>query len=71
MRQYTVEITSEALNDMEQMYKYIAETLHAPENALQQYKRIADRILKLSEFPERFPIMESEPERKKIFDGCL
>ena len=35
----------------------------APENAMGQYNRIADEILTLDTFPERFRIMESEPEK--------
>ena len=31
---YTVEITDEALADMEQLYQYIAEVLLSPENAI-------------------------------------
>lgn len=63
MKQYTVEITDEALADMEQLYAHIAYTLQAPENAIGQYNRIADEILKLDTLPERFRIMDSEPER--------
>lgn len=63
MRQYKVEITDEALADMEQLYNYIAFVLRAPENAMGQYNRIADEILKLDSFPERFRLMDSEPER--------
>ncbi len=65
MKQYTVEITDEALADMEQLYNHIAYVLLAPENAMGQYNRIADAILKLDVFPERFRIMDSEPERAK------
>ena len=65
MKQYTVEITDEALADMEQIYNHIAYVLRAPENAMGQYNRIADEILKLDVFPERFRIMDSEPERSK------
>lgn len=65
MKQYTVEITDEALIDMEQLYNYIAFVLLAPENAMGQYNRIADEILKLDVFPERFRIMDSEPEHSK------
>ena len=32
---------------------------------LEQYNRIADEILKLDIFPERFRIMDSEPEHSK------
>ena len=65
MKQYAVEITDEALADMEQLYDHIACTLHAPENAMGQYDRIADAILKLETLPERFRIMELEPEHSK------
>ena len=63
MKQYKVEITREALRDMEDIYNYIAIDLLAPENAMGQYNRIADEILTLDTFPERFRIMESEPEK--------
>ena len=65
MKQYTVEITNEALADMEQLYNHIANVLLAPENAIGQYDRIADAILTLDTFPERFRIMDSEPEHSK------
>lgn len=65
MKQYTVEITDEALADMEQLYNHIAYVLLAPENAMGQYNRIADEILKLDTFPERFRIMDSEPEHSR------
>ena len=62
MKQYRVEITEHALVDMEQLYDHIAYALLAPENAMGQYNRIAESILKLDIFPERFRIMDSEPE---------
>ncbi len=64
MKKYTVEITDQALVDMEQLYNYIAITLFSPENAMGQYNRIADEILKLDTFPERFRIIDSEQECK-------
>ena len=54
MKQYKVEITKEALQDMEDIYNYIAIDLLAPDNAMGQYNRIADEILTLDTFPERF-----------------
>lgn len=65
MKHYTVEITNEALADMEQLYNHIAYVLQAPENAMNQYDRIADAILTLDTMAERICIMESEPERSK------
>lgn len=65
MKQYTVEITDEALADMEEIYNHIAYVLLVPENAMGQYNRIADEILKLDVFPERFRIMDSVPKHSK------
>ncbi len=45
MKSYAVQITEEALSDMEALYSYIAVRLKAPENAMKQYNRIADAIL--------------------------
>ena len=49
---------------MEDIYNYIAIDLLAPDNAMGQYNRIADEILTLDTFPERFRIMDSEPENR-------
>ena len=65
MKQYTVEITNEALADMEQIYNHIAYALQAPENAIDQYNRIADAILTLDTLAERIHIMESVQERRR------
>ena len=51
MDKYVVEITDEALADMDGIYNYIANTLLAPENAMGQYNRIAEAILTLESFP--------------------
>ena len=42
MKKYVVEITDEALADMEQIYDYIASVLQVPENAIRQYNRTED-----------------------------
>lgn len=65
MKRYVVEITDEALADMEQLYHHIAYVLQAPENAMNQYNRIADAILTLDTLAERIYIVESEPERRR------
>ena len=62
MVKYRVDITDEALGDMELLYEYIAFKLLAPENAMEQYNRIADAILTLDSYPERFGLFEYEPE---------
>ena len=55
MKQYKVEITKEALQDMEDIYNYIAIDLLAPNNAMGQYNRIADEILTLDILLEIMP----------------
>lgn len=50
---------------MEAVYRYIAEKLLSPENALGQYNRIADEILSLDTFPERYRLVDFEPERSE------
>ncbi len=62
MRYYYVKITDNALTDMEQLYNHIANVLLSPENAIGQYNRIADAILKLNQMPERFKVMDLESE---------
>ena len=64
MEQYKVEITKEALQDMEDIYNYSALELLSPENAMGQYNRIADEILTLDMSPQRYRIMDSEPEKQ-------
>ena len=76
MNRYIVNISDEALADMENIYNYIAYELLATENAEGPYDRIADAILKLDSFPERFKIFESEPEhslgiRRMVVDNYL
>ncbi len=53
MEKYIVDITDDALADMEALYQHIAIKLQAPENAMGQYNRIADAILTLDTFPDR------------------
>lgn len=61
MQQYVVKITDAAMTDLETLYQYIATNLHAPQNALRQYNRIADAVLSLEMFPERCSLLEAEP----------
>lgn len=72
MNKYVVNITDEALADMEAIYAYIANIKLAPENAMGQYNRIADAILTLDEFPDRFGLFDSEPEYSRGIhrNGC-
>ena len=76
MMKYEVKITDEALEDMEKIYEYIANELLAPETAMGQYNRIAEAILTLESFPEKFSLFELEPEhswgmRRMVVDNYL
>ena len=62
MREYKVKVTDHALADMDMIYDYIAKNLQAPDTAMKQYERIADGILSLSTFPERYALFDSQPE---------
>lgn len=63
MKKYTVRITETALKDMEEIYRYIAGTLCAPDTAADQYDRIAEAALSLELFPERNRVVAFEPEQ--------
>lgn len=63
MKQYTLKITDKALADMAAIYDYITDKLQAPETAIQQYNRIAEAIETLSTFPERCPLLHTQPEQ--------
>ena len=65
MREYPVNITDKALNDLNGIYEYIAVNLQSPENAMGQYNRIADGALELAFFPEKFRLVDFEPERSQ------
>ena len=65
MVKYRVDITDEALADMESLYEYIKFKLLAPENAMGQYNRIAGAILTLDSYPERLALFECEPEHSR------
>ena len=70
MDKYTVKITKAALQDMEDIYNYIALELLSPDAAMEQYNRIAGEILTLDIFPQRNRIMDSEPERRMDYAEC-
>ena len=67
MKKYQIKITDRAFDDMTEIYKYISNNLGSPENALQQYNRIAGAIEKLDVYPTRIKILDSEPEHRLGF----
>ena len=65
MDNYKVLVSAKAVDDMENIYTYIAETLMAPETAAKQYDKIAAQIMSLEMMPMRVKLMDSEPEKAK------
>ena len=63
MEKYTVQITPDALNDLEKMPHYIAKNLGSSETADSKYDRIVEAILSLDTLPGRCKIVDFEPER--------
>ncbi len=59
MERYAVRITDRALSDMEGIYDYIAVDLLSPENAMGQYDRIANSIMRLKILPQRYAELEA------------
>lgn len=57
---YKVKLTQEAEDDLIAIYDYICETLQAPQAAQRQYHRLAEEILSLDFFPERYAVIEAE-----------
>jgi plasmid stabilization system protein ParE len=62
MKQYAVKITDRGLADMNAIFDYIAVQLQVPETAYRQYERIASAIESLRSLPERYPLLDVEPE---------
>ena len=62
---YSVKITAEADNDLRSIYEYIAFELKSSENAIRQFDRLEQSILKLNEMPERYKLYENEPWKSK------
>lgn len=61
MKQYNVEITSLALDDMNSIYDYIAKAFQEPETAMLQYDRIAEKIRSLETLPDRCKQIDLSP----------
>lgn len=65
MTKYSVELTEHAVLDLENVFNYITYILRAPDTARKQASRISERIIKLNEMPNRFPLYEKEPWKSR------
>lgn len=61
MRAFSIEYSSEAMNDLRAIYRYIAFELLAPQAAKGQTDRIQDAIDGLDRFPEEHQLVPWEP----------
>lgn len=59
-----IEITAEALSDLEKIYQQFSIQLLSPEIAKNLFNRISDKILSLDTMPERFVLIDSNKLRK-------
>jgi toxin ParE1/3/4 len=67
MTQYRIEYTKPALNDLRDVYEYIAFSLIEPSIAEKQTERIMSAIHNLNHLPKRFRLYDSEPWRSRGF----
>lgn len=58
---YTVKLSTQASEDIKDIYEYIADVLCEKETALNILNLFEENILSLSEMPGRYRIYESEP----------
>lgn len=58
---YTIKYSTKAINDLRNIYSYIAFNLRAPETAVKMVNRIRNTIKELDFMPERNSIVDWEP----------
>ena len=58
---YTVSYSGDALNDLREIYTYIANELLVPETAAAQVGRIRKEVRSLDFMPARYALVEGEP----------
>ena len=58
MDKYTVSLYPRALQDLNEIYSYIAENLHVPDIASSMVKNLEKAILSLDQMPERGSIRQ-------------
>ncbi len=61
MKEYTVEITTPAQQDLRAIVLYIRDVLQAPTAAQNLLQQIREEVHGLSHMPERYPLWEDEP----------
>lgn len=62
---YSIRLTREAVEDLDDIFTYIARVLRSPETAAGQLDRLEKGIAALDELPERYPLFDREPWRSR------
>ena len=62
---YDVKITKQAKEQMVQIVDYISKELFAPDAAFNLLDKLENSIMTLSEFPERYQLIDEEPWRSE------
>lgn len=62
---YEVNLTSQAIGQIEEIAQYISKTLFAPETAQKWADTLQTEIAKLDFMPSRYPLTEEEPWHTK------
>ena len=62
---YEVGYSTDAYNDLREIYAYIANELLVPDTAATQLRRIQKKILSLDFLPSRYALVELEPWHSK------
>ena len=65
MKKWDVQLSEPAENDLDNIYRYIAETLLEPLTAWHQIERIRKAVFSLDEMPERGSFFPNEPWRSR------
>jgi len=60
MEPYRVDVSEVAENDLQDIVRYVASQLFAPETALNMMERLDDAMASLSVMPQRFPLVKDE-----------
>ena len=58
---FHIHYSPKALNDLRNIYAYIAFQLQAPETAKRQIERIQEKIYSFDFIPEKYALVEGEP----------
>jgi len=67
LKVWTVNTAFQAETDMLDIFDYIANVLLEPYIAMNQIRRIRERILKLNQMPERYPVYDRDPWKTRGF----